>query len=153
MLSARLVDPDEVAYIGFTPAPLTREDMRQSTVVERRIFLRRAEHVWVVSDEDNHALMIVGVSRPSQVGIPELWMLMADWFADDLIHNFRQVQAKIEELLDIYPWVKVRVDAKSPNGQRFVKLLGFTEFHRDTHGEREYIHYEVRRGDSHSSRD
>lgn len=153
MLSALLVDPEEARYVGFVPAPLTREDMRQSTVVDRRIFLRRAEHVWVVHDEDNHTLMVVGVSRPSQVGVPELWMLMADWFSADLFHNFRQVKLLMQDLLDLYPWVKVRVDAKSPNGQRFVKLLGFTEFHRDTHGEREYIHYEVRRGDSHSSRD
>lgn len=152
MLNAELVSPDEVGYLGFVPAPLAREDMRQSSPVERRIFLRRAENVWVLFDEDNHTLMVVGISRPSQVGIPELWMLLADWFADDLFHNFRQVKEKINELLDLYPWVKVRVDAKSPQGQRFVKLLGFTEFHRDTHGEREYIHYEVRRGVSHSSR-
>lgn len=147
-----MVEADQLGYLGFKPAPLAELDMRESTTVERRIFARRAEKVWFLHDENNHTLLVAGIVRPSQVGIPELWIVLADEFTRDLKSNMRDCKEKIEELLAEYPWIKVRVDAKSPKGQKFVTMLGFTEFHRDTHGDREYIHYEVRRGASNSSR-
>ena len=150
MLHAEISEED-VGYIAFRPTPLAEDDMRKSTKLERKIFLRRSERVWWLHDENNHTLLIVGVFYPSQIGIPELWMLLSDEFTANLYTHIRGLREKLNELLEFYPWVKVRVDARSPNGQKFVKLLGFTEFYRDTHGEREYIHYEVRRGVRNSS--
>lgn len=140
------IEPEEVAYLALNLTPLAEAEMRHVTRLDRKIFLRRSEQVWVLHDENNHTLLVAGIFRQSQVGVPELWMLLCDEFSRDLLHNMREAREKLEELLDLYPWVKVRVDARYPAGQKFVRLLGFTEFYRETHGEREYIHYEVRRG-------
>lgn len=126
--------------------------MRSIPEVERKIFVERSEQVWSLMDEDHHTLMVVGIIARSQVSIPELWMLMCEPFKWKLKTNWADVKEKFEILLAEYPRVMVKVDAAVPVGKRFVELLGFTEYHRDVKGDREYIYYEVNRGVRNSSR-
>jgi hypothetical protein len=125
--------------------PFAEEELKRHTPVERKIFLRRSKHTWVLFDDVGEMLMVVGVTRPTQLSTPEVWMLLCEGFTKNLRRNLIAVRKKVQDLLDLYPHVRVRVDALIPGGTKFVEFMGFTEYFRDTKGTREYIYYEVRR--------
>lgn len=138
--------PEDLALL-----PFSESEFRRLSPVERKIFIRRSPNTWVVYDDEDEVLMCVGITQPSQLSTPEIWMLLCAGFSKRLRRNILEVRERLEELLALYPHVIVRVDAAIPAGQKFVRFMGFTEYYRDTKGEREYIYYEVRRGVRNSS--
>lgn len=132
--------------------PIAEEEMRHTPELEKKIFMRRSKDMWVLSDQANNTLMVAGITQPTIMSTPELWVLLCKDFKKNLRQNLIETKAKISELLNLYPHVMARVDAQTPVGQHFVQFFGFEEYHRETHGDREYIYYEVRRGDRNSSR-
>lgn len=121
--------------------------MQQTPEVVRKIFLRRSKQMWVLHDEANHTILVAGIVEPSQMSTPELWVLLCEPFKKRLRALLPQMKLKLDELLELYPHLKVRVDAETPGGRKLVEFLGFTEYHRDAPGNgREYIYYEVHRG-------
>jgi hypothetical protein len=140
--------PDDLPLL-----PWAEEEMRQRPEVERKIFIRRSEQMWVVTDEWNHALLVAGIIQPTQLSTPELWVLLCEGFSNNLRQNLRDAYKHLDKLLEEYEHVMVRVDAEAPAGTKLVELLGFTEYHREASiTSREYIYYEVRRGVRSSTR-
>lgn len=126
--------------------PWAEEEMRRTPEVERRIFVRRSEKVWVLLDEDHHTLAVAGVIVPTAVSTPELWILLCEGFKANLRRNLVELYDNmVSVLLEQYPHVRVKVDAQAPAGTKFAELFGFVEVGRQHAGDREYIHLEVRK--------
>lgn len=120
--------------------------MKRTPPIERKIFVRRSEHVWVLLDEDYHTLAVAGVIRHSLTSIPELWILLCRDFRLNLNRNLRALKENMVEVLWVdYDHLRVKVDAEAPAGTRLAEFFGFTEFGREEAGGREYIHLEVRK--------
>lgn len=136
----RLVDelPDDLPLL-----PWAEEQMRRLPEVERKIFIRRTEKMWVLETESKETLMVVGMRQLTQSSVPELWVLLCTPFTHNLRRNMILIRHELEKLLDEHPRLYARVDAQTPNGIKFVQAFGFREIRRDTHAEREYIYCEV----------
>lgn len=137
---------------GMKLAPFAESEMRRLLEVERKIYIRRSERMWAMVDEHNHTLLVVGIIKPTQISIPELWLLMCEPFSDNLRTNWPEIKNGMNDLLALYPQVMVRVDAQLPAGKKFVERLGFMEYHREVRGDREYIYYKVSNGIRNSGR-
>lgn len=124
-----------------------KQDVELLSAGEREVYLRRSEHAWILS-EDGYTLMLVGVYKPVLVGPDaELWIVLCEEFNHRLRRNLLLVRDKFEELLEMYPLLRVRIDAQFPAGSKFAKFFGFVklELAPQLIRGREYLVYEVRR--------
>lgn len=105
--------------------------------------IRRSQHVWSMTSEDQQLLMF-GVYAPSLTSIPELWMLMYEGFSKRLKANSSFARDYIEDLLETYPRIQVRVADGNRHSTRFVEFLGF-EYKRSVKGfnSRVFLIYEI----------
>jgi hypothetical protein len=142
MLNSRVVEelPEDAPFL-----PWAEQEMRRFTDIERKIFFRRTETMWVLEDEARNTILIAGIRRQSQVSTPELWVLLCEPFAKNLRRNIPLVRAKFYELLEQHPRIYAKIDAQSPSGLKFAEAFGFSVVSRDTSGPREYIFCEVTR--------
>ena len=130
---------------GLDLLPMAASEFSRMSEIERMLFVKKSERVWVLSDEEGE-LMVVGVYAPTFLNVPELWMLLCRNFRRRLKSNIKELQERLSELLEIYPRISVRVDAQTPDGQNFVEIMGFSPVSTEVSNGREYIIYEVNRG-------
>jgi hypothetical protein len=86
------------------------------------------------------------------MSIAEVWMLLCEPFKENTLGNLRAVYEKFNELIALYPELKLRIDASRPAGRRFVEFFGFIPYFSETFEDREYIHYKVSRDGIRSTR-
>jgi hypothetical protein len=123
--------------------PWSEKEMRRSPLPA--VFIRRSDPVWVLTDDENHTYAMIGIITPTLASTPELWVLLCEGFKKHLRAGLAAFRENLPDLLDRFPHVMVRVDAEAPCGQKLVESFGFTEYHREFRGDREYIYYEVRK--------
>lgn len=110
---------------------------------ERLRLLKKSDRMWVLEDGAK-TLLVAGVLTPALVARPELWLLICRPFTRRLRRNLLRCRELVEDLLDLYPNVIVRVDASYPTAARFAAFMGFTQISYDVgHDGREYGIYEV----------
>lgn len=134
---------------GLNLMPWSRHEFEQHTPKEVGHLKRTSEFVWTVSNTGGETLLVVGVKGEGLIGdIPELYMLVCEEFRKNLRRNLVEVRELVNELLTLYPHVKVQVDAKFPAGQRFAEFMGFRKMVGEPERvkDREYIWFEVTYG-------
>lgn len=111
-----------------------------------KILIRRSKHVWSLTD-DGELLAVAGLSIPSVMAVPEVWLLLCRSFPRKLRRNIVYTRDYFESILDQYPRIEARIDAEFGAGRAFAKVMGFKEITSEVlNDNREYIVCEVNRG-------
>lgn len=128
--------------------PLAEWSMKEFDAIPtsaRLALERKSDRIWTL-EADGHVVMVAGVLVPALVSRPELWFLLCTGFTKTLRRNLIETRELVEQLLDLYPRVIIRVDSRYPTGHKFAEFMGFRQIsHSIAHDGREYGVYEVQR--------
>lgn len=104
---------------------------------------RRSERIWTLKSGEE-IILVCGVLVPALVSEPELWLLLCDGFKKTLRRNLTETRELVNNLLELYPNVMIRVDARYPTGHKFAAFMNFKQLSsRIAPDGREYGIYKV----------
>ncbi len=115
----------------FNPSTWSSIEFQNSSVAPALVF-KHSAHVWKIY-EDDQLLLIAGIYAPSLMGsTPELWLLVDRAFEKNLRQHVRICRELMNQLLTLYPYVKVQVNEAFAPGLHFAKFFGFEYDHTTT---------------------
>ncbi len=138
----------EASQVGSIPEGLvlanwSQAEFRSTPKFARLSLERRSEKIWTLKSGEE-IVMVCGVLVPALVSEPELWLLLCEGFKKTLRRNLTETRALVNQLLDLYPNVMIRVDARYPVGHKFAAFMNFQQLSSRTAPDgREYGIYKV----------
>lgn len=87
--------------------------------------VKQSPDLWTVSDDEQRIILIAGIWAPAPIGHQELWVFVCEDFRRHLAANLRAVRPMIEQLVELYPFLFVRIEEWNEPAKKFARLFGF----------------------------
>jgi hypothetical protein len=121
----------ETSQVGNIPEGLELADWSQAEFKSipkfaRLALARKSERIWTLKSGEE-VVLVCGVLVPALVSQPELWLLLCEGFKKTLRRNLTETRELVGSLIDLYPNVMIRVDARYPVGHKFASFMNFTQ--------------------------